>query len=207
LTYPVLQAADILIHRAVKVPVGKDQEQHLEMARNFAERFNYRYGDTFPLPKAFNFGDDLVKIMSLDGLGKMSKSENQLNTLYLADEDELIRKKIMKAKTDSGPTEHNAVKPDYIQNLFTLLKIVSSPEVVTKFEEDFNQCIIRYGDLKKQLAADMVAFIAPIRENAKAIQEDKAYLSKIIQLGADKARSSAADTICQVRKAVGIHYL
>ena len=207
LTYPVLQAADILIHRAIKVPVGKDQEQHLEMARNFAERFNYRYGDTFPLPKAFNFGDDLVKIMSLDGSGKMSKSENQLNTLYLADEDELIRKKIMKAKTDSGPTENNAVKPDYIQNLFTLLKIVSSSEVVAKYEKDFNQCVIRYGDLKKQLAEDMVAFIAPIRERAKAIQEDKAYLSKIIQLGADKARSSAADTIREVRKAVGIQYV
>src|SRR5450432_3957192 len=78
LTYPVLQAADILIHRAVKVPVGKDQEQHLEMARNFAERFNYRYGEVLPLPYAFNYGGDLVRIMSLDGTGKMSKSENQL---------------------------------------------------------------------------------------------------------------------------------
>ena len=207
LTYPVLQAADILIHRAVKVPVGKDQEQHLEMARNFAERFNYRYGDTFPLPKAFNFGDDLVKIMSLDGSGKMSKSENHLNTLYLADEDELIRKKIMKAKTDSGPAEPGSVKPDYIQNLFTLLRLVSAPEVIAKYEADFNQCTIRYGDLKKQLAEDMVAFIAPIREKAKAIQEDKPYLSKIIQLGADKARASASETIQLVRKAVGIQYV
>jgi len=207
LTYPVLQAADILIHRAVKVPVGKDQEQHLEMARNFAERFNYRYGETFPLPKAFNFGDDLVKIMSLDGLGKMSKSENHLNTLYLADEDELIRKKIMKAKTDSGPVEPDSVKPDYIQNLFTLLGLVSTPEVIAKYEADFNQCSIRYGDLKKQLAEDMVAFIAPIREKAKAIQDDKIYLSKIIQLGADKARASASETIQLVRKAVGIQYV
>ena len=207
LTYPVLQAADILIHRAVKVPVGKDQEQHLEMARNFAERFNYRYGDTFPQPKAFNFGDDLVKIMSLDGLGKMSKSENHLNTLYLADEDELIRKKIMKAKTDSGLAEPDSVKPDYIQNLFTLLGLVSTPEVIAKYEADFNQCTIRYGDLKKQLAEDMVAFIAPIREKAKAIQADKVYLSKIIQLGADKARASASETIQLVRKAVGIQYV
>ena len=110
LTYPVLQSADILIHRAKKVPVGKDQEQHMEMTRNFAERFNHRYGDVFPLPQAFNFGGELVKIMSLDGSGKMSKSENQMNTLYLADEDELIRKKIMKAKTDSGPTMHHSVE-------------------------------------------------------------------------------------------------
>src|SRR6478672_13676210 len=81
LTYPVLQAADILIHRAVKVPVGKDQEQHLEMARNFAVRFNNRYGEVLPLPQAFNFGSQLVKIMGLDGMGKMSKSENANATL------------------------------------------------------------------------------------------------------------------------------
>ena len=100
LTYPVLQSADILIHRAVKVPVGKDQEQHIEMTRNFAERFNHRYGQVFPLPEAFNYGGELIKILSLDGKGKMSKSENQMNTLYLNDDDALIPKKIMKAKTD-----------------------------------------------------------------------------------------------------------
>ncbi len=103
LTYPVLQAADILIHRAHYVPVGKDQEQHIEMTRNFAERFNHRYGDVFPVPKAFSYSEDLVKIMSLDGSGKMSKSEQQMNTIYLNDDDDLITKKIMKAKTDQGP--------------------------------------------------------------------------------------------------------
>jgi tryptophanyl-tRNA synthetase len=77
LTYPVLMAADILIHRAKYVPVGKDQEQHLEMARNFAQRFNFRYSEVFPEPQAFNYGSELVKIPSLDGAGKMSKSENQ----------------------------------------------------------------------------------------------------------------------------------
>src|SRR6476620_11406325 len=164
LTYPVLMAADILIHRAVKVPVGKDQEQHLEMARNFAVRFNNRYGEVLPLPQAFNFGSELVKIMGLDGTGKMSKSENVNATLYLADEDEQIRKKIMKAKTDSGPTEPNSAKPDYIQNLFTLMQLVSNADVVEKFETDFNNCSIRYGDMKKQLAEDMAAFMKPIRE-------------------------------------------
>jgi len=84
LTYPVLQAADILLHRATLVPVGKDQEQHLEMSRNFANRFNHRYGNVFPEPFAFNFGEQLIKVPSLDGKGKMSKSENQLATLYLA---------------------------------------------------------------------------------------------------------------------------
>lgn len=211
LTYPVLQAADILIHRAVKVPVGKDQEQHLEMARNFAERFNYRYGNVFPSPVAFNYGGELVKILSLDGNGKMSKSENQLATLYLADDDESIRKKIMKAKTDQGPAEPNSVKPDYIQNLFTLMQLVSTPDTLAKFEADFNNSstgnvVIRYGDMKKQLAEDMIRFIAPIRERAAAIQSDQALLGKIIQQGADKARASASATLKLVREAVGMNY-
>ncbi|MDE3236633.1 MAG: tryptophan--tRNA ligase [Bacteroidota bacterium] len=206
LTYPVLMAADILIHRAVKVPVGKDQEQHLEMARNFAERFNHRYGEVFPAPQAFNFGSELVKIMSLDGNGKMSKSENQMATIYLADEDDAVRKKIMKAKTDSGPTEPNAVKPDYIENLFTLMKITSSADTVAKFEHDFNNCVIRYGDMKKQLAEDMVNFIRPIREKAADIQNNKELLAKIIQQGAEKARASASATLQQVRKAINMNY-
>jgi tryptophanyl-tRNA synthetase len=206
LTYTVLMAADILIHRAVKVPVGKDQEQHLEMARNFAERFNHRYGDVLPSPQAFNFGSELVKIMSLDGNGKMSKSENQMNTLYLADDDDLIRKKIMKAKTDSGPTQPNSIKPDYIENIFTLLKLVSDQTVVNKFETDFNNCVIRYGDLKKQLADDMVNFIKPIREKAADIQNNKTLLSNIIHQGAEKARASASATLTEVRKAMRLNY-
>ncbi|MBX2931947.1 MAG: tryptophan--tRNA ligase [Chitinophagaceae bacterium] len=207
LTYPVLQAADILIHRAVKVPVGKDQEQNLEMARNFAQRFNHRYGDIFPMPYAFNYGGELVKILSLDGNGKMSKSENQMATLYLADEDDIIRKKILKAKTDSGPTETNSVKPDYIDNLFTLMKLTSTEDVVKKYEDDFNNssagnCIIRYGDMKKQLAEDMINFIKPIREKAAELQKNTDLLDKIIKQGADKARASASATIELVRKAV-----
>lgn len=208
LTYPVLQAADILIHRAVKVPVGKDQEQNLEMARNFAERFNHRYGDVFPLPYGFNYGGELVKILGLDGEGKMSKSENQLSTLYLADDDETIRKKIAKAKTDQGPAIENSPKPDYIENLFTLMKLVSSPDTVAKFNDDYNnssegKCIIRYGDLKKQLAEDMIRFISPIREKATDLQANPDLLKKIIRQGAEKARASASATLQQVKKAVG----
>src|SRR6187455_699622 len=130
LTYPVLQTADIILHRAKYVPVGKDQEQHLEMARNFANRFNHRYGKVFPEPYAFNYNEVLVKVPGLDGTGKMSKSENQMATLYLADDDDLIRKKVMKAKTDNGPTERNSVKPDYIENIFGLMKLVSSVDVI-----------------------------------------------------------------------------
>ena len=208
LTYPVLQAADILIHRAVKVPVGKDQEQNLEMARNFAERFNHRYGEVFPLPYGFNYGGELVKILGLDGEGKMSKSENQLSTLYLADDDDTIRKKIAKAKTDQGPATENATKPDYIENLFTLMKLVSTPDTVTKFNADYNnssegKCVIRYGDLKKQLAEDMIGFIRPIREKATDLQANPELLKKIIRLGAEKARASASDTLQLVKNAVG----
>ena len=211
LTYPVLQAADILIHRAVKVPVGKDQEQHLEMARNYAERFNHRYGEVLPLPYAFNYGGELVKIMSLDGEGKMSKSENQMNTLYLADEDDVIRKKTMKAKTDGGPLTPNAPMPAYIENLFTLMGLVSSADTVEKFRSDYNNssegnCIIRYGDLKKQLAEDMAAFIKPIRVKATDLQKDTAALQKIMKLGAEKAGESASKTLTLVRSAIGMNY-
>jgi tryptophanyl-tRNA synthetase len=206
LTYPVLQAADIILHRASLVPVGKDQEQHLEMSRNFANRFNHRYGEVFPEPFAFNFGQELVKVPSLDGTGKMSKSENQYATLYLADTDELIRKKVMKAKTDAGPSEPGLVKPDYIQNLFLLMKLVSDKEVFQKFDTDYDNCMIRYGDMKKQLAEDMVSFIHPIREKAESIRNDEKYLQRIMQEGAQKARHSAQETMKMVREAMGFNY-
>lgn len=206
LTYPVLQTADIIIHRAKYVPVGKDQEQHLEMARTFANRFNHRYGEVFPEPFAFNFGGELIKVPSLDGTGKMSKSENQNATIYLADSDDVIQKKIAKAKTDQGPTEPNTPKPDYIENLFQLMRLVSDASAVEKFEADYNNCVIRYGDLKKQLGQDMARFLAPIREKAAAIQNDEAYLKKVMMQGAEKANASAQKTMKLVREAIGLNY-
>lgn len=215
LTYPVLQAADILIHRVLKVPVGKDQEQHLEMSRNFAQRFNYRYGHgetILPEPIAYNHGEgELIKILSLDGSGKMSKSENAMNTIYLSDTDEAIRKKIMKAKTDSGPQEENSLKPDYIQNLFTMMQLVSAPDTVGFFEDAYNsssagKANIRYGDMKKQLAEDMIGFIAPIRDRAKALAADQQAMAKIMATGREKAWQSATDTLNEVRRAMGVNY-
>jgi tryptophanyl-tRNA synthetase len=206
LTYPVLMTADILIHRAVKVPVGKDQEQHLEMARNFANRFNSRYGELFPEPMPFNFGSELVKVPSLDGTGKMSKSENVNSTIYLADDDDQVRKKIMKAKTDSGPTEHNSEMPEYIQNVFLLMHLVSKLETIDMYRSAYNNCTIRYGDMKKQLAEDMVAFVRPIREKTIELQKDEDGLRRILREGAEKARASASDTIAKARKQIGINY-
>jgi tryptophanyl-tRNA synthetase len=205
LTYPVLMASDILLHRANLVPVGKDQEQHLEIARQYANRFNQRYGEVFPEPVAFNFGDELIKVPSLDGAGKMSKSENQMATLYLADEDEAIRKKIMKAKTDSGAVP-GAPMPESVANLFLLLRLVATPDVVEKFETDHAAGTIRYGDLKKELAEGMVLFIRPIREKAEGIQRDTVYLKRVMEEGAAKSRANAQKTVRLVREAIGLNY-
>lgn len=206
LTYPVLQAADIILHRAALVPVGKDQEQHLEMARTFANRFNHRYGQVFPEPHAFNYGDQLVKVPSLDGEGKMSKSVNQMATLYLSDDDDSIRKKIMKAKTDGGPASNNAEKPDYIENIFLLMKLVSTQDVLESFESDYNNCNIRYGDMKKKLGEDMVQFLTPIRERTIEIMNDPSYIKDVLETGSAKAKKSAAATMEIVREAMGLQY-
>lgn len=206
LTYPVLMAADILIHRAKFVPVGKDQEQHLEIARTYVNRFNHRYGEVFPEPFAFNFNSELVKVPSLDGTGKMSKSVNELATLYLSDDDSVIRKKIMRAKTDQGPSEMNSPKPEYIENLFLLMKLVSPEETIRSFEEKYNDCTIRYGDMKKELAEDMVRFIAPIRQRIVTILADENYLNKVMKEGAEKATAHAEETMKLVRNAMGLNY-
>jgi tryptophanyl-tRNA synthetase len=202
LTYPVLMASDILIHRANKVPVGKDQQPHLEITAKYAQRFNQLYKvDYFPEPKAFNFGQDLVKVPGLDGSGKMGKSEG--NGLYLVDDPKVIRKKVMSAVTDAGPTEPNQVMSDPIQNIFTLMGIVSTPDTVLHFTEKYNSCEIRYGDLKKQLAEDIVAFLSPIRERIQDIEADSDYLRKVVTIGAEKARESASKTLKDVREIIG----
>ncbi|HXD78236.1 MAG TPA: tryptophan--tRNA ligase [Puia sp.] len=205
LTYPVLMTADILLHRARLVPVGKDQEQHLEIARNFAGRFNSRYSEVFPEPYAFNFGEQLIKVPSLDGAGKMSKSENQNATIYLADTDDVIRAKIRKAKTATGGGEQAGMS-EAVANLFLLLRLVAGSDVVSKFEADYAAGTIRYGDMKGELAEGMVRFIAPIREKAAAIQADEPYLNRVMEQGADKARESARETLRLVREAIGLKY-
>ncbi len=203
LTYPVLMAADIIIHKANLVPVGKDQEQNLEMARTFARRFNRMYNvETFPIPRPYTFeGKDMVKIPGLDGSGKMGKSEG--NAIALAESPESIRKKVMRAVTDAGPTEDNQQKPEVIKNLFTLMEVVSTPDTVAHFETTYNNCSIRYGDLKKQLAEDIIIFTTPIRTKIEEIVKDQEYLSKVARIGAEKARASASKTLQEVREIIG----
>ena len=202
LTYPTLMAADILLHRAVKVPVGKDQEQNMEMARKFARRFNTMYGvEFFPEPQNFSLSEKAVKIPGLDGSGKMGKSEG--NCIYLMDDEATIKKKVMKAVTDQGPQEPNSQRPEVIENLFTFLNIVSTPNTYQYFDEKWNDCSIRYGDLKKQLAADIAAFNAPIRERLAEYMANTELLDRIAREGAEKARESARKTIDEVRQIIG----
>jgi tryptophanyl-tRNA synthetase len=207
LTYPVLMAADIIIHKAKYVPVGKDQEQNLEMARKFAKRFNHMYGKkVFPKPKPFTFdGGDMIKVPGLDGSGKMGKSEG--NAINLFEDPKTIRQKVMRAVTDSGPTEMNQKKSEPVENLFTLLKIVSTPDSVTHFDALYNKCEIRYGDLKKHLAEEIIAYTSPIRDRIIEILEDDLYLAKVARMGAEKARESAAKTLQEVKEVIGFRKL
>ena len=202
LTYPVLMASDILIHKATKVPVGKDQEQHLEMTRRFARRFNSIYGtEVFPEPESYNFGQAGIKVPGLDGSGKMGKSEG--NCIYLCDEEKVLRKKVMRAVTDEGPQTPNSPKSEPVENLFTLLKIVSTPDTVAYFDEQYNNCSIRYGDLKKQLAEDILKTTTPIRERILDIRNNDEYLRRVVTQGAEKARECASRTLKEVRAVMG----
>jgi tryptophanyl-tRNA synthetase len=204
LTYPTLMAADVIIHKASKVPVGKDQKQNLEMMRTFARRFNRMYKtDMFPIPKAYNFENELVKIPGLDGSGKMGKSEGEDNAIFLADEPDVIRKKVMRAITDSGPTEMNQKKPEPIENLFTLMNVVSSTDTLEYFNEKYNTCEIRYGEMKKQLAEDIIKFNQPILDKIKELSTDVDFLRKVTTEGAEKARESAMRTLKEARKIIG----
>ena len=201
-TYPTLMAADILQHRAKWVPVGKDQEQNMEMARKCARRFNNIYKtDLFPEPQNYYFGLEALKVPGLDGSGKMGKSDG--NCIFLCDEEKVVRKKVMRAVTDNGPQSMNSEKPEVIANLFKMMSIVSSPDTLQYFDEKWNDCTLRYGDMKKQLAEDMVAVLTPIRERIEEYSSNRALLDKIAADGAEKARESAAATLKAVRETIG----
>jgi tryptophanyl-tRNA synthetase len=207
LTYPVLMATDIIIHKAKFVPVGKDQEQHLEMARDFVQRFNNLYGiDFFPEPQAFNYTEKLVKVPGLDGSGKMGKSEGEGNAIYLIDDEKTISKKIMRAVTDAGPQTPNSEKPEAVANLFTIMQLVSDIETYNFFDESYANCSIRYGDMKKQLAKDINTFVSPIREKIAYYNSNDNIIDKIIANGAEKANISAEKNIAEVKAIIGLKY-
>ncbi len=204
LTYPVLMAVDILMHKADFVPVGKDQEQHLEMTRNYAKRFNNLYGvECFPEPQAYSQTGKLVKVPGLTDNGKMSKSGGENDAIFFDDPEKVTRKKIMKAVTDTGPEVPNQEKPSAIENLFDIMKLVSEPSAVEHFNDLYNNCTIRYGDFKKQIAEDVTSFIEPIRNRIEEIKSDNTYLAEVAKAGADKAKANAEATMKEVREIIG----
>ena len=172
LTYPTLMAADILQHKANKVPVGKDQEQNMEMARKCARRFNNIYGvEFFPEPQSFYFADKAVKVPG--------------------------------AVTDLGPQSPNSERPEIIENLFSFLSLCSDQEAYDYFDEKWKDCTLRYGDLKKHIAADLVKTISPIRERITEFSANTALLDRIAREGAERARESSRATIEEVRRIIG----
>ncbi|HEY1046769.1 MAG TPA: tryptophan--tRNA ligase [Bacteroidia bacterium] len=206
LTYPTLMAADILLHKGELVPVGKDQEQHLEMTRTFGNRFNRLYNvEYFPEPQAFNYNQNLVKVPGLTGGGKMSKSAGEYDNIYMSDPEDLLRKKIMKAVTASvdGPSEPGSEMPAPIKNLFDLMNLVCKADVVKQFENSYYEGSIRFGDMKSQLANDMCAFIAPFSERIEQTLNDESVIAKAAKQGAEKAGESADRTIREVREIIG----
>jgi len=205
LTYPVLMAADILIHKGTKVPVGKDQAQHLEMTRTFGNRFNHYYNQSFfKEPLAYTLTDQLIHIPSLAGKGKMSKSDDPSTAIYLIDSDEDIEKKIKRAVTDTGPKEANSPLTEEMKNLFDIMQLFCAKDVVNDYLNAYADCTIRYGDMKKQLAQDTISTLAPIRENIERYLGNKKLLQEIAYAGADKANQSAKQTLEEVRDIMGL---
>jgi tryptophanyl-tRNA synthetase len=188
-TYPMLMAADILLYNTDAVPVGKDQKQHVEYARDTAEKFNRIFGETFKLPEPLILGE-VETVPGLDGQ-KMSKSYG--NTIPLFAEDEEIKKLCMSIVTDSS-----GERPENVYQIHKLLK--SESELASLYEENKG----KYQALKEALIADMIAFITPLREKRKEIAKDPEAVIKIIKEGNEKARESARIKMTEVKKKVGL---
>ena len=200
-TYPVLQAADILLYQADKVPVGEDQKQHIELTRDIASRFNHRYSDTFTLPEPF-IPKAGARIMSLqDPTKKMSKSDdNQNSVIYITDEDNVIKKKINRAVTDSDALVKFDDKKVGVSNLMTIYSVTSN-KTIKEIEMEFEGK--GYGDFKKAVGESLADYIRPMRERYIEIRKDKKKLEEILKIGAESARRKAFKTVRKVYKKVG----
>ena len=199
--YPVLMAADILIHHAHKVPVGEDQTQHLELARDLAERFNRRFGDEFPVPEGI-IPEHGARIMSLqDPTSKMSKSDpNQGSRVLLLDEPDVVRKKVGRAVTDSGTgiAYDWDTKPG-ITNLLEILALFTESPVAELVDEHADK---QYGEFKQLVSEAIIDGLAPIRSAYSALEDEE--VSRLMQKGALDARSSAERFQVAVREKVGL---
>jgi tryptophanyl-tRNA synthetase len=197
-TYPVLQAADILLYDADVVPVGRDQKQHLEMTRDIAVKFNEAFGETLKLP-APQISDDVAVVPGLDGQ-KMSKSYG--NTIDLGMEEKALRKRVMSIVTDSTPLE--APKDPAGSTIVALYRLVAPPDAVAQMEAEFRAGGVGYGHFKQRLFEAMWDHLAPIRERRAQLLRDPGQVDDLLRQGADRAREVAAGTIDRVRRAVGL---
>ena len=199
MNYPVLMAADILLYKAEAVPVGDDQLQHLELARELARRFNSTFEDYFPEPQPLLTSG--ARIMGLnDPAAKMSKSIEG-SYIALGEEEESIRQKIRRAVTDPGP-QGGAMGPG-VQNLFTLLEGFASEDVVEQFRQDYADQKLRYSDLKSVLAEAIVEGLAPIREKRAELLAKPDDLKEILYDGSQRAQKIARVTMAEVRDIMG----
>jgi len=201
-TYPVLMAADILLYKGQAVPVGKDQEQHVELTRTIAKKFNQKFGQVFNEPETIlpKVG---AKIMSLtDPKRKMSKSDDPKSCISLFDSPEVIQKKIMSAETDSGKDiAYNVTKKPGISNLLTIYSLLTgkpTPEIEKEFKGK------GYGDFKKALAKVVIDYLEPFRRKQKELETRDVYIKEILSKGASRARTIAETTMQEVRSKMGL---
>jgi len=197
-TYPVLMAADILLMQAEKVPVGKDQKQHLEVTRDIAIKFNNAYGEIFKIPDAL-IAENVAVIPGTDGQ-KMSKSYG--NTIGLFDDLKRIRKQIMGIKTDCAAVE-DPKDPD-ASSIYGLYKLFATPEEAAAMAARFRAGGMGYGEAKKALFEIYERTFAPFREKRAALEKDPDYVADVLKDGARRARERASDTLHRARAAVGL---
>jgi len=202
LNYPLLMAADILLYQTDLVPVGKDQEQHVELTREMARKFNQRFGKTFKEPRVLfsKFGQ---KIMSLqDPKKKMSKTGDPRGCIELFDEPEIIKKKIMSAVTDLGKeVKYDPAKKPGISNLLTIFNLFSG-KTISELEKEFKGR--GYEEFKRALAELLINSLKPFREKRKELLKKEAFLKGILERGTKKARKIAKLTMAKVRKKMGL---
>lgn len=196
--YPVLQAADILMFKSNLVPVGADQKQHIEVTRDIATRFNNAYGEVFVIPEE-RILESVAVVPGTDGR-KMSKSYN--NTVEIFEPEKSVKKKIMRIVTDSTPVE--APKDPGKCNIFSLLKLVASPEELADWDNQYRSGGMGYGQAKKRLAELVIEYFAPYRQKRAELEENVGDVKAMLESGARRAKAVAMETLTKARKAVGL---
>lgn len=200
--YPVLQAADILIYKAHKVPVGRDQQQHIELCREIAARFNKRFGTVFPLPEALFTKSPKLKSFA-DPSKKMSKSYGPKHYVYLTEPKDSIERKIMKAVTDPGPKKGAEYMSPGVENLFTVLSALNPP-LATHLEMQYREGTLQYEKLKKAVFESVMEELEPIRQRRSELAKDPGTVLATLKTGTHRAREIAQATMEEVRRHIGV---